>query len=485
MVSRALTIVLSIAVARTLDPREVGLLGLGVIVVGILSVVTGCAETAGVIGRSGGTDPQYALTSMVVRGAVTAGLLTLAPLFLPAVVHLLSVKESSSAELMGLIHVLLWQLVLDLAATYPRVLLQRRLSLTPLAGASLVQVIAHVGLSLALLRLGYGAIGLATSMLVAVGLSGALLWSRLLASPGPRWDGRIKLRLWKRTVASTARVFVGSFVGYLNGRVDNLLVAGVLGPAAMSFYGMAWNASRIPTWILHQALGLVLVPTLARVRSDAERMERVILESLRHSYLLLAPACTLLFVTADSVVVTVLGIKWLPMVPALQIMSVTALVVPLVIVSNGLLVATDRGHLASVATGAQLVTLVLTIGPLAARWGILGAAFGDMVAAGVLTATFIALCRRSEPGVNCWTVSSALLPVVAAVCAGSLASRVPTELPPGPIRLAIQVGVSLAGYGVIVWLLGGRGRLMELIGVMRDVTRRTSPLTRVLPEAEA
>jgi O-antigen/teichoic acid export membrane protein len=280
------------------------------------------------------------------------------------------------------------------------------------------------------------------------------------------------------------RVFVGSFVGYLNGRVDNLLVAGVLGPAAMSFYGMAWSASRIPVWILHQALGLVLVPTLARVRSDAERMERIILESLRHSYLLLAPACALLFVTADSLVVTVLGMKWLPVVPVLQVMSVTILVGPLVTASNGLLVATDRGHLTSLATGAQLVTLVLTVSPLAAWWGILGAALGDLVATAVLTATLITLCRRSEPEVNCWTVSSVLLPVVAALCAGSLASILPAEPPPGLMRLAIQVGVSLTGYGAMVWLLGGRGRLMELIEVMRDVTRRPAAPAALSPGAE-
>jgi len=484
MVTRALTIVLSIAVARALEPREVGLLGLGVIVVGILSIITACAETAGVIGRSGGTDPQYAWTSMVVRGVATGGLLALAPVFLPAVVHHLAGNESSSAELMRLIHVLLWQLVLDLVITYPRVLLQRRLSLTPLAGASLVQVITHVGLSLGLLRLGYGVMGVATSTLVAGGLSGALLWSRLLTSPGPPWDVRIRTSLWKQTAASAARVFVGSFVGYLNGRVDNLLVAGVLGPAAMSFYGMAWSASRIPVWILQQALGLVLVPTLARVRSDAESMERVMLESLRYSYLLLAPACALLFVIADSVVVTVLGVKWVPVVPVLQIMSVTVLVAPLVIASNGLLVATDRGHLTSLATGAQLVTLVLTVGPLAAWWGIIGAALGDLVAAAVLGATLIAVCRRSEPAVHCWAVSSALLPVAAAVCAGFLASTLPTEVPPGPMRLGIQTVVSLTGYVTTIWLLGGRGRLMELIAVMREVACHPAAPAAILPKAE-
>src|SRR5262245_57684530 len=106
MVTRALTIVLSIAVARALDPHEVGLLGLGVIVVGILSVVTACAETAGVIGHSEGTDSQYAWTSMLVRGVVTGGLLAPTLLFLPAVVHTPPRREPTIVQLTRRIPVL-------------------------------------------------------------------------------------------------------------------------------------------------------------------------------------------------------------------------------------------------------------------------------------------------------------------------------------------------------------------------------------------
>jgi O-antigen/teichoic acid export membrane protein len=339
-----------------------------------------------------------------------------------------------------------------------------------LVGSSLLQITVHVGLSLVLLWKGYGAMGVVSSALVSAGLSGAFLWCGLLSQRGLRWGGKVHAAVRNQILTSTARVFAGSFVGYLSRCLDNLLVAGILGPAAMSFYGMAWSASRIPVWILSQALGLVLVPTLAPARSDAERMERIGLESLRYSYLLMAPACALLFVAADSLVVIVLGVTWLPVVPALRVMSVTALLGPLVIVSNGLLVATDRGHLTSFASGAQLIVLLLTVAPLAAWWGVPGAALGDLVATAALAATLIALCRRSEPGVNCWGMSPILLPVLAAVSAGLLALIVSAELSAGPARLASEVSLSVAGYMAIVCLLGGRGRLMELALVMRDIT---------------
>ncbi len=476
MVTRALTIVLSIATARALQPSEVGLLGLAVIIVGVLSVVTACAETAGVIGRSLGSDPQYAWSTTVARGVVTACLLAVAPFFLPPLAHLLAGKEAAGADLMALVYLLLWQLGLDLAVTYPRVLLQRRLNLTLLVGASLLQITAHVGLSLVLLWKGYGAMGVVFSALVSSGLNGAFLWCGLFAQRGLRWGGKVHAAVRYQILASTVRVFAGSFVGYLNQRLDNLLVAGILGPAAMSFYGMAWSASRIPVWILNQALGLVLVPTLTHIRSDTERVERVLGESLRHAYVLLVPACTVLFITADSLVATVLGAKWLPIVPALRVMSVSVLMAPLVIAFNGLLVAMDRAHLTGLATGAQLGTIVVLVVPMASRWGVVGAAFGDLVSTIVLTTVLFVLCRVRVPEVRWEVVPAAVLPGVAAASAGLVASSLSTGLPVGAMKLASEACVLVVGYLAIIWVLGGRGRLAELAGLVRDVAQRPAPV---------
>jgi O-antigen/teichoic acid export membrane protein len=473
MVTRALTIILSIATARALQPSEVGLLGLAVIIVGVLSVVTACAETAGVVAHSLGSDAEYAWSATVARGFITVFLLSAALFALPPLAHLLAGKEAASADLMALVHLLLWGLGLELVATYPRVLLQRRLSLTSLVGASLLQITSHVGLSLALLRHGYGAMGVASAALVSSGLSAAFVWCRLFAQSGCRWGGRADGAVWNQTLASTARVFAGSFTGYLSGRLNSLLVAAVLGPTSMSFYGMAWSMSRVPVWVLSQALALVLVPTLAHVRSDTGRVERVLHESIRHAYVLLAPVSVMLFVTADSLVTVVLGAKWLPVVPALRVMSVSVLMVPLVIAFNGLLVATDRGHLTGLATGAQLGTFVMLVAPLVPRWGVVGAAVGELASTIVVTLVLLVLCRLRMPEVR-WTIVPAVLPIVAAMSGGLLASSLSTGFAVGSMKIATEACVLLGGYLLTICLLGGGGRLVELLGLVRDVARRPS-----------
>ena len=475
MVTRVLTILLSIATARALEPGEVGLLGLAVIVVGTLSLVTACAETAGVIGREAGADSQYALAAVVVRGVVTAALLGVALPLLPPLARLLAGHAVADTELIGLIRLLLWQVLFDLAATYPRVVLQRRIRLVPLAGASLLQISAHVGLSLLLLWEGYGATGVVSSSLVSGGLSAAFLWCQVYRA-GPTWrGGGVGAVLWRQTLMSTARVSAASIVGYLNGRLSNLLVAGVLGPAAMSFYGLAWSASRLPVWILSQALGPVLVPTLSHVRSDALRVERILRESLRHAYVLLVPAPALLIVTAEPLVTAILGPRWLPVVPALRVMSVSALLAPLVVAFNAFLVATDRAHLTGLATAAQLATIAAFVVPLAARWGVVGAAIGDLVSTAVLAGVLYGLCRVRTPEVGWQVLRAASVPLLAALTAGLLAWYLAPVFPAGVVALAGQAGLLMVGYVGGISLLGGRRRLLGLAALVRDLVRRPPP----------
>src|SRR5262249_27295577 len=72
--SRGLGIIMSVVVARTLQPTEVGLLGLAVIVTGVLSLVAACAETAGVVGSSRYTAVAHASAALIIRAALTVPL---------------------------------------------------------------------------------------------------------------------------------------------------------------------------------------------------------------------------------------------------------------------------------------------------------------------------------------------------------------------------------------------------------------------------
>jgi O-antigen/teichoic acid export membrane protein len=271
-------------------------------------------------------------------------------------------------------------------------------------------------------------------------------------------------------------VFIGSILAFVNARIDNLLVAGVLGPTAMSFYGMAWNASRMPIVILHQALGVVLVPAVARMQSASRPMELMLRDSLRHAYLLLAPLIAFLYVSGPSLVVSILGAKWLPLVPSLRIMLVTVLVGPVFTVSHSLLIGTGRQHLPGMASVGQFVVVVGLVVPLARNWGLVGAAAADAVSAGVFTVGLLTMARLARPDIRLGILRAVALPIPGACVAGFVAERIGNAMPVGPIRLVCEASAVFTSYLIVLALFGGRENLAEVGAFLKGiVTHRPTP----------
>jgi O-antigen/teichoic acid export membrane protein len=473
IVTKILTIVLSIATARALEPREVGILGLAVIIVSLISMIGYYPEVAAVAAREKGHDGQFALAASVIRAGLLAVLLTLAALSLPALAEYLAGKDGGSAQLRGLLAILCWSPLLEWLSGYPQVLLQRRLDLSCLALAQLLQPVIFVGLAILLLGHGYGYTGVAWANVAGTAVVTSCLWQRLWRRNWLGWEGWPALHLWRATLLGSVRVFVGGFGGYLGERLDNLLVAGAIGPTAMSFYAMAWNAARAPANIFARAIGFALIPTFARIQQDPARVRRGVLECLQHSYLLLTPVCAALFVAAPELVSLLLGAKWLPLVPALRIMCVTALVGPLLSAANAVLVGTGRAQFIGLATGVRLLALILIMQGLARRWGIIGAAYGDLVSSAALTVTLCAIARRAMSRLK-WPLAPILAaPLIAAVSAGLLAWGLKTYLAAELMRLMMTVGTVLIGYAGSVILLGGREKLFKLAALLQSTWRQT------------
>jgi len=475
IVTRVLTVVLAIVTARVLEPVEVGLLGLSVIVTGVVSMLGFYSETAAIAARGKASEGNYALAATGIRTAIVASALAIMWLAFSAVARYLTGKDATPGPLRDLLLVMSCIPVLELLSGYPQVVMQRRLELNLIARLQILQPLLFVGAAVALLMTGCGYIGVAWANVASSAAVTLLLWWRLLSSGPASWDGWPSKSVWHETVRDTAKVLIGGFGGYLGGRLDNLLVAGSIGPAAMSFYSMAWNASRTPANVFARVINFVLVPTLARIQDDPLRVQRALRECVRNSYLLLAPACAILFVTAPLLVNYVIGPKWLPLIPALRVMCFTVLSVPILFTSAALLVGTGRAHLTGLATGVHLATLFIAIPSLSGRWGILGAAYADCIAVILLTLTLGATAWIATHQVGLPILKSAAVPLVAAVSSGWLALTLTSSIQWDALRFSFGVCLTTLVYVLMVAVLGGRAGLIDLANMMRIVVRR-SPL---------
>lgn len=471
IITRVLAVLLSIATARALEPREVGLLGIAVIIIGVISMLGYYPETAAVAARGRARDEDYALIAFVIRAVVVISLLILVTLTLPLFAQYLVGEDSGLFHLSQLLRILVWVPVFELLSGYPRALLQRKLDLSYLASIQLVQPVVFVGLAVVLLINGHGFIGVAWANLIGTAVSTVCLWLRLWRRE-LAWKSWPDARTWRETANGSGRVFLGGFGGFLGERVDNLLVAGMIGPAAMSFYSMAWNAARTPANVFARAINFVLVPTLARIQDEPLRVERALRECIRHSYLLLAPVCAVLFVSAPRLVEFVLGAKWLPLVPCLRVMSLTVFAIPILFTSGALLTAIGRAHLIGIATVVHLATLAALIPVLASRWGVVGAAFADLTATAIVTAVLFITAKLATKQINWGLASTMALPVAASIFAGFLSWFTGTWIANDAARLLIELALVVIGYLSFTIVFGGSRRLSDFVTLLRGASRR-------------
>jgi PST family polysaccharide transporter len=474
---RGLSVVMSIATARCLEPREVGVLGLAVTIVTLVTLAAHFSENAGVIGKSEPSDHQYALAAAIIRAILSALLLGLLLFSLPLIVRIFSGKDDVSSELAGVIGILLWGLLVETATTYPRVFLHRRLDLTYLIFAYLAQVGSHTALTLFALWKGYGLIGVAWANIGAIALACAIYWGRVLGQAAGVWDGLPSAKIWREMLKGTLGFFAGGFTGFLAGRIDNLLVASAMGATVMSFYSMGWNISRMPPGLVNSVFAFVLYTTVARCQDDHERIGRAVHQSVKYAFLLVTPLCALMYLTADPLVPLVLGAKWLPVVPGLRIMALTVVVLPLIEVCSRVLMATGRAHLGSLVPAASIGVLALVIRPLVIRWGVAGAAVGDMLATFAGVTVVIVVVNRRFRILRWASLAQGLLPLTAAVGGTVLAWVVERAVGPVPdlIRLAVQIAVFVTGFMIILLLAGGRTIFEECLVLLQSAVRRRVP----------
>lgn len=474
IVTRVLAVILSIATARALEPREVGLLGLAVIVTGVISMIGYYPETAAVVGKTEKHE-NYAVAAAVIRAAVTVFLLGAGWIaFLPLGRYLTGTQDASLL-LRNLVLVLAGVPLLELLGAYPRVLMQRKLDLNSVAIATLLQPIVFVGLAVVLLWAGHGYMGVAWANVIGVAVGAVFLWLRVSRGGLVRLPGLPPIGIWRETAVGAIRVFVGGFGGFLGERLDNLLVSAAIGPASMSYYSMAWSGSRTPANVFGSTIGFVLVPTISRLQKEPSRVRRAVTESLKHSYILLSPICAILFVSAPLLVAWVLGSKWLPLVPCLRIMCFTVIAIPVLHACNALLVGAGRAHLTGIATTLHLVTLVATIPLFSRSWQLVGAAVGDLVSIAVLSTTLCVTTHIATGQIDRKIFSSLGVPLAAASLAGALSWRTGALVSASATRLAVEIGLVVIAYVFFVFLLGGRNRLNDLLEVVRGASRRAVP----------
>ena len=172
-----------------------------------------------------------------------------------------------------------------------------------------------------------------------------------------------------------------NLIGLLINQGDNAFVGRFLGVNALGFYSQAFKFSNIPATQVTGIVSQVAFPAYSQLQGDIKRLREWYLKTLQVISFISIPLAGGMFALASEFTHIFLGDKWMPMVPAFQVLSLYGLVRSIAGTTGTLFQAVGKPDILAKLVFVRLVMMALLIYPLSLYWGIVGTSLAVFLSA--------------------------------------------------------------------------------------------------------
>lgn len=306
--SSVVSLIVQIVMARLLAPDEFGMLAIMLVFVNVGNVIVQSGLNTAIIQGPDVTERDY--STVFWMSLVVSVVLYLAVwIASPAIADYYSMT-SIVWPLRGLVLIL----IINAFNSIQEAIVARSLEFNKTARATVTASVTSgaIGIIAALLGAGLWALviqqllfQLAKSIVLAFQIS----WKpRLVFEPG---RAVVLFRFsWKLLVSGLIEQ------GYQS--LSDLVIGKVFDSTSLGYVSQGKKYPQALGLMLDGAIQPVMLSAVARVQDDGEKVKRLARRALKTSTFLIAPAMTLFAFVAESVVLLLLGERWLPCVPYLR-----------------------------------------------------------------------------------------------------------------------------------------------------------------------
>jgi lipopolysaccharide exporter len=447
--NRVINLVATVALARLLVPADFGLVALAALAVDLIALSRDMGLGNVVIYRQD-IDERSKGTVLTLTVMVGGGLAALIAALSPLIGDLF--REPRLPTVLAVFS--LTVLFSGLAGFYDA-LMQRELEFRRRFICYVTQGVVYASIAVTLGIVGAGVWSLVVGQIVAIMAFCLALVSLAPYRVRPVFDKRAA-----RDALSTGRGFLAQatlFVLYRN--ADYFAVGRSLGAAQLGFYSMAYRLGELPSWGIAEPISRVTFPGFSRMRHRREDITPSFLTVLRLVALAACPFGVVLSAGADPFTRLVFGERWLPMIGALSVLGLWAILRPIWVTSVWLLNSVGQAGAVAVVFGSILPPFVVALLGATHFAGITAVAWVLVAEIALSLAVFAVLSAR-RAGVSLKRQWLSLRPVIVACVVGWIASRAAVDgLGPDALPIAAFAASAVAGfaaYFLAVFLLEPR-----------------------------
>jgi O-antigen/teichoic acid export membrane protein len=456
-----------IVLARLLSPNDFGLMGIALLTMATVDTVTQTGFELALIQRKERTEDYLdsAWTASILRGIVLFAILQL----LAPVAS--GFFKSPRAELM--IQAIALSVVLrgfqNIGIVYFRKELQFRKQFIYEFSGRMADFIVAIAAAF-ILRNAW--------VLVLAFLAGdvvRLISSYALQPYRPRW--RFEIDKMRELFGFGKWILGSSTIVFLLTQGDKALIGRLIGATMLGYYQIADKISNLPATEFSMVISQVTIPAYSKLQDSLERLRGAYLRVLQVTAFVAAPLAGAILLLAPDLTRAFLGEKWMPAVPAMQVLAVSGAFRAVIATCAPVFVAVGRPRIMTKYQFIQLCVLAVLIYPLTVRWGISGAAWAvaiaGVVASGLFLRRVVALTSSDASEVSRLIFFPPAAAVVAALPV--LAMRLTGRSPGG---LYVALAISAAAYALTYFALtNSAGRLFgyNLSPIIRSILSAVRP----------
>jgi O-antigen/teichoic acid export membrane protein len=310
--------IVSIFLARLLEPSEFGLIAMVMVIIGIARIFTDIGLGGALIQRRRLLPIHY--TSVFYFNIFIASILSAITYFSASQIA----DFYNNADLVPLAEVMSFSFIISSFSSVQNVKLRKELNYGLLNKINLVSAFISGVIGVSLAFYGAGVWSLVAQSLSQGMIYNVLIWNAAHWKPSLQFSFKALFLLW----GFGFRMFLTGLIDNVFTQLDYMVIGKLFDAAHLGFYQRAKSLNLFVIKYSSESLMSILFPVLSKVQNNLPRFQQIVIKGFGvinfATFLLLGG----LYLVSEELIVLLFGVKWLPSVYIFKILVLSGFVRP-------------------------------------------------------------------------------------------------------------------------------------------------------------
>ncbi len=458
--AQGVTLIVSIVLARLLDPNVYGTIALVTIFTTIMQIFVDSGMGNALIQKKDADDLDF--SSVFYFNIVMCSVLYLIMFFLAPFIA----KFYKIPELTAVVRVLSLILVISGVKNVQQAYVSRHLMFKRFFFATLGGTIGAAIIGIIMAYFGFGVWALVAQMLFNTTIDTLILWITVKWRPKKMFS----MQRLKSLFSYGWKLLISALLDTVYNNIRQLIIGKVYTKSDLAYYN---NGKKYPEYLvsnINTAIDSVLLPTMSNEQNHPERVKSMTRRAIKTATFIIMPLMVGFAVCSRQLVSLILTDKWLPSVPFMQIFCISFAFYPIHTANLNAIKAMGRSDLflklEIIKKSIGVVTIIIAI-----KFGVMAMAYS------MLITSFISQVVNSFPNKKLLNYSyleqvKDMLPqIILSLVMGAIVYAVTFLKLSSVITLVIQIPV-----GVVVYWVGSKLFHIEsyeyIVGMLKNFRKK-------------